>query len=784
MTNRISDALLAVIAISVATTVPLQAAEKYSSGTKDWNTTDTTWGTTSGSYSGSQWDNAAPDSAFFEGTAGTVSLTEPISIQNLNISVSNYVISGNTLSFAGGGAITNSGIDVSITSAVTGSPSIRGNQASNKKFTFAPASGTVTLGAASGANDGELVLSGSTSGNSISSSTKLKFRKTGVGAWTLTGLASAYEHFIDSGDLIVSGSGQLKCDRALKISGGTLHYNTPAAVYDTGDTMPGSDTPGAITFSGGSLDNTSGSPVTSTTSPEVYMSKSWSFLGSLGASSDLNLGTGYVMLGANSLTVTVANAAATLTLGGPIVDGGLARGFVKGGAGTLALTGTSTYTGETTVNAGTLSISQKYLSDIAAVRMAEGATLNLAFTGTDDVFAVYTNGVEGPLGTWGRIGSGADNETALITGDGLLNVPVPTALEGIRYWDGGASDIGANGNSLSAGGSGTWNTTLKNWDCGAGVAHTNWDSVAEDDLAFFKGTAGVVSLGENITLGALRIETTGYTITNHTLNFGDGGTITNLGENVKIATGITGSPSVASSQGSNKELMFAPSSSDVALGAIVGDDSIVRFAGSGNGTVQSINTKTKWSGTGTWTVSGLIRDYQHWIYSGTLIVNGELMADNQYVALSGGTVVINGTTTGNGFTMTGGTIKGTGVINVNYASTIPAAGTIAPGYPTGTLTITNKPCTINGNLDVTIDGALHSMLAVDGALTITSATLNVTVLSTTGASVIIATYDSLVGTAFASVNGLPDGWTIDYNYQAGNAIALMPPQAGTVFLFE
>src|SRR4029077_18849597 len=66
---------------------------------------------------------------------------------------------------------------------------------------------------------------------------------------------------------------------------------------------------------------------------------------------NLNLGTGAVTLGA-SRTVTVNGS--TLTVGGVISGSGFS--LTKAGSGTLTLSGANTYTGGTTLNAGTLNI--------------------------------------------------------------------------------------------------------------------------------------------------------------------------------------------------------------------------------------------------------------------------------------------------------------------------------------------------------------------------------------------------------------------------------------------
>jgi len=96
----------------------------------------------------------------------------------------------------------------------------------------------------------------------------------------------------------------------------------------------------------------------------------------------------------------------------------------------------------------------------------------------------------------------------------------PFAQASTLYWDGGTADAGDPGNGLSAGGAGTWDTALKNWDAGA-VPHVAWIN-GSLDTAYFGGTAGTVTLGEAISVGGLLFTTTGYTINNstYTLTFG------------------------------------------------------------------------------------------------------------------------------------------------------------------------------------------------------------------------------------------------------------------------
>jgi len=83
----------------------------------------------------------------------------------------------------------------------------------------------------------------------------------------------------------------------------------------------------------------------------------------------------------------------------------------------------------------------------------------------------------------------------------FLTLSVFPVQAATRYWDGGNADIAGNGNGDSEGGSGTWNTTLKNWDQGSGlarVAWTNGGNVAEID-----GISQTLTLGANIVLGGI-----------------------------------------------------------------------------------------------------------------------------------------------------------------------------------------------------------------------------------------------------------------------------------------
>ncbi|MCW1923255.1 autotransporter-associated beta strand repeat-containing protein [Luteolibacter arcticus] len=105
--------------------------------------------------------------------------------------------------------------------------------------------------------------------------------------------------------------------------------------------------------------------------------------------------------GTTPSVLTVGNSTST-TYAGVLLDGGTGTlSLVKNGTGTLTLTGANTYTGNTTVHAGVLSVSTAFLGDASAVTIDSGAVLNLG-TGTEDtVGTLFLGGTQVPAGTYG-----------------------------------------------------------------------------------------------------------------------------------------------------------------------------------------------------------------------------------------------------------------------------------------------------------------------------------------------------------------------------------------------
>lgn len=144
--------------------------------------------------------------------------------------------------------------------------------------------------------------------------------------------------------------------------------------------------------------------------------------------SNFNFGGGLLKVTGSSLTtsvpMTLTNSSVIDTSGVECTLSGVLSGsgnLAKIGAGTLHLTAANSLSGDTTVWAGTLSVTTP--TSLSTRNLAlNGGTLDLAFSGTTTVQTLGFDGVIQLGGTWGSLTSSAVNKTSRITGSGILQV--------------------------------------------------------------------------------------------------------------------------------------------------------------------------------------------------------------------------------------------------------------------------------------------------------------------------------------------------------------------------
>ena len=193
--------------------------------------------------------------------------------------------------------------------------------------------------------------------------------------------------------------------------------------------------------------------------------------------------------------------------------------LTKTDSGTWTLTGANSYTGNTTVDGGTLSLSSPSLDNASSVIIGTtpGVTMNLNFTGYDIVGGLQING-SGPLPA-GAYNSSHPTYGSYFTGSGTLVV--------------------------APAGNGTWTSLVAgNWEDPA-----NWlaSTVAygTDSTATFSAASGAtVTLAGPLTIGNLAFDVSDYTIAGAALTLDASATpaiSVGTGRSATISANIAGS---------------------------------------------------------------------------------------------------------------------------------------------------------------------------------------------------------------------------------------------------
>jgi autotransporter-associated beta strand protein len=119
---------------------------------------------------------------------------------------------------------------------------------------------------------------------------------------------------------------------------------------------------------------------------------------------------------------TITNQSSGVSIGGTDINGttGNNLALVKSGSATQTLSGANTYTGDTIVTGGILSLGQVNSNNEAStvsITASAGAILDLAFAGTDTVDSLFINGIQQPAGNYTSA-----HASGAFTGVGTLQV--------------------------------------------------------------------------------------------------------------------------------------------------------------------------------------------------------------------------------------------------------------------------------------------------------------------------------------------------------------------------
>lgn len=331
-------------------------------------------------------------------------------------------------------------------------------------------------------NSAPLTLSGVISGAS-------SLTKSGAGTLTLSGTNTySGSTSVSAGTLSIAGDSNLGSG-TLNLSSGGLSV-TGATTIDNSISLAGSGSitnANAVTLAGvisgaGNLGK-SGAGTLTLSGTNTYTGTTSVGAGALSVGSDSNLGAGSLSLGAGSTlsvtgATTVDNAIAlsgdatvdnadALTLSG-VISGSF--GLTKTGAANLTLSGANTYTGATTVSAGSLSVAGDSNFGGGSIGLAAGTTLAITGAGTID-------------------------NAITLTGNAVINNSADVTLSGVL--SGGFSLQKSGAASLTLSGTNTQTGTL---DVSAGSLQVTGSTSSATTVASGATLGGTGTLGGNVAI--------------------------------------------------------------------------------------------------------------------------------------------------------------------------------------------------------------------------------------------------------------------------------------------
>ncbi|MCE9630165.1 MAG: autotransporter-associated beta strand repeat-containing protein [Planctomycetia bacterium] len=332
-----------------------------------------------------------------------------------------------------------------------------------------------------------------------------------------------------------------------------------------------------------------------------------------------------------------------------------------------------------------------------------------------------------------RVGSDGNDNTLSITNGGVVNVASDVFVGGT------SNGSTVSGNSITVSGSGSKLAILS--------------GTADLVISYGTGTANIVTVADSGTLAVSSVK------------IGPSGTL-------KIGTGaapgsVTPSATIDSPLGGGDLVLDHNSSSYTFANPITGS---VRVTQRGAG-------KTILSGSNSYSGATIVA-------GGTLALSAATsnIASSASIDVAAGSILDVAGVTGGFELASSQTLSGEGGIIGGVKAN--AGSTIAPaGSGIGALSFSST-LSLSGTLGIGLSGTTTDLASIAGTLTLDPAS---TVIFSVGSPLnepfyVFATYGSLAGT-FGTVSGLPTGYTLDYNYLAGNQIALVAvPEPSTLAL--
>ncbi|MBS0633240.1 MAG: autotransporter-associated beta strand repeat-containing protein [Verrucomicrobia bacterium] len=713
----------------------------------------------------------------------TYSTAETVSVVGTGASGRNGAIDNlsGTNSFAG--VITPTGnATIAVTSGnltLSGGVSLGASVASASTVTFNPAAGTsltVSGKVTDALSSVDLIVAHTGNGNVILSNTTNDYYGN-----TILGSAGGNT----TGTLTLGGTGALSPNTTLNLYSGTLDLNgnnqtTADNIYMGGG---GAGSTAAITTGAGTLTlgNNTSINYDSTNDPN-------------GATI-----AGKLALGTTAHTFTVAdsaNATSDLAISAVISGSG---NIVKSGTGTLALSGNNTYTGQTQIQSGTLSVNTLANGGTnSALGAATGAngTIKLGSTTTTGTLqytgaATTTNRAIDLAGTTGGAtldasGSGNitfSNTSVTASGVGAKTLTLTGNNTGSNTLSGNIVNSSSGATSLVKSGNGTWvlggaassYTGQTQIQAGTLSVSTLANGGTNSNLGAATGANGTIKLGNSTTTGTLQY-TGGTASTDRGIDLAGttgGGTLDASGSGA-----VTFSNTAVTASGSgNKTLTLT--------GNNTGANTLAGAIANGFGSVTSVYK----DGSGTWVLSGnSTYTGNTTVNLGTLKLGGTGNATAGPLGGTGGSTIVN---SGGALDLNGNTLASAEALNITgsgVSSTGALTNSGAAASYSGAVSLGGN-ATIGGTGNITLSGGLSDLGTARTLTKAGSSTLNLTAAATslvdgTAINVSAGTLNSNQATALGTLANVTVASGATFGVGANQTIGALNSSsgAGTVTL--
>jgi autotransporter-associated beta strand protein len=662
-------------------------------GSGSWTTASFNWTGAAPSELNTNWQ---PNSVgVFQGESGTVQVVDDFTFQGLQ-----FLVDGYTLADAGG-------------SLTIGTP---------QSFIFTDTGVTTTIAAElTGAGQllkqgaGNLVLSGA---NTYAGGTLLQ-----LGAITVTN-----DDSIGTGTLTTVDGTTLFNGTAPNAGPVTLANNVVLGLGDFNINLQGTDgeinPDGTVTLDGNALTldgivsgtgtlNVTGFGFLTLNGANTYSGGTFITQAGVNVGTDTALGTGVVTI--SGVLGNISGALRTLENDFVIVDDMTVigtsditlNGVISGGSnleklGTtnLTLNGANTYTGQTNLNGGSITVGNNSALGTSRLDMANGTAL---IAGVDGLTLLNDVMLVAPLGD-AMLGFKAVNTNGFtFTLDGVISGTGPLLKVG-------EGNLVLNGNNSYGGGTILANDTLT-------IGNNNALGLGQltmlDETTLTAGVDGLSILNNIITLAGSTINTQGFTLTHNGQIFG-AGNIIKTGEGTLVLNGANG---YAGGTQLTDGIIVVGTNTALGGGALaMSDDTTLRAGVNGLTLANAIST----AGAGTidtqaftFGLSGVISG------AGSIIKVGEgILELNNSNSYAGGTELTDGTivvgtnlSLGTGvLTMSGGTTLAAGESGINTGNNIVTLGIGTIDSGTGNYTLSGV-----------ISGAGSLLKVGEGTLALTNA---------------------------------------------------------------